>query len=313
MTRERYVPFDWRTQRILITGGTGFLGRHLAAQLQALGARPHVAGSADADLTDAGQVGTLFQRQGPLDLVYHLAARVGGIDANRRHGADFYRDNVLMDTHVVEACAAFGVGKLIMTGSNCSYPRQAPVPFREADFWNGYPEATNAPYGLAKRGLLAHFQAARRQHGLRGAYLILGNLYGPGSTRDTHVLPMMLQKFREAQATGEPVELWGTGKASRDFLFVADAAEALIAAAERYDGPEPVNIGSGEEVTIARLAGLVAQALGYTGGVVWDTARPDGHPRRCLDTTRAREWLGWTARTQLADGLRALCADEVPA
>jgi GDP-L-fucose synthase len=295
-------------QRILVTGGAGFVGRPLCARLEERGAADVVVPrSRDFDLTDPAATARLFAAAQP-ELVVHLAAEVGGIGANRRNPGRFFYANAMMGVNVVEEARRHGVGKLLVVGTVCSYPKFAPVPFREEDLWGGYPEETNAPYGLAKKSLLVMLQAYREQYGVNGIYLMPVNLYGPGDDFDlenSHVIPALLRKFEEARLVGaEEVQCWGTGRASREFLYVDDCAEALTLALERYDGAEPINVGAAREITIRELAELIAEVTGFEGRIVWDPAQPDGQPRRRLDTSRARELFGFEASTGLREGLR---------
>jgi GDP-L-fucose synthase len=292
---------------IAVTGGAGFLGRvvveHLAART---GAAPFVPRSRDYDLRTAAGARRLMEDARP-DVVVHLAAVVGGIGANRDNPGRYFHDNLLMGAHVIEACRAAGVGKVVCVGTVCSYPKHTPVPFREDDLWSGYPEETNAPYGVAKKALLVQLQAYRAQYGQRAAYVLPANLYGPGDNfdpRSSHVIPALVRKCVEARRAGaDSVDVWGTGRATREFLYVDDCAEAVVRAAERIDDPEPINLGTGREISIAELAGRIARIAGFAGRLGFDPRHPDGQPRRCLDTTRARERLGWVAGTSLDDGL----------
>ena len=294
-------------EKILVTGGAGFLGSHVVEVLKARGVREVVVPrSAEFDLTDARHTRSLFETHRP-DLVLHLAARVGGIGANRRHPGTFFRDNMAMGLHVLEEARRAGTPKVVVAGTICAYPKFAPVPFREEDLWNGYPEETNAPYGIAKKALLVMAQAYRKEFGSKFVAVFPVNLYGPRDNfdlEDSHVIPAMIRKFVEARRAGErEVVLWGDGSPTREFLYVEDAAEGLVLAAERYDGEEPVNLGAGREVSMRDLAATIGKACGYEGGIVWDTSRPNGQPRRMLDVTRAREWFGFEARTTLEEGL----------
>jgi len=298
----------WSSRRVVVTGGAGFLGSFVVEQLRARGAEfVFVPRRHEYDLRDAAAIRRLYEQTRP-DVVIHLAAVVGGIGANRRHPGRFFYDNAVMGIQLIELARQFGVGKFVCVGTVCSYPKFTPVPFRETDLWAGYPEETNAPYGLAKKMLLVQLQAYRQEYGFSGIYLIPTNLYGPRDHFDlenSHVIPALIRKCVEAQERGEPkIVVWGTGRATREFLYVEDAAEAIVLAAERYDGPEPINLGSGEEISIRELVDLIRELTGYGGDVEWDTSQPDGQPRRRVDTTRAREWLGWEARTPLREGLR---------
>ncbi len=298
----------WSSRRVVVTGGAGFLGSFVVEKLRERGAESvFVPRQQEYDLRDAAAIRRLYERTRP-DIVIHLAAVVGGIGANRRHPGRFFYDNAIMGIQLIELARQFGVGKFVCIGTVCSYPKFTPVPFRETDLWAGYPEETNAPYGLAKKMLLVQLQAYRQEYGFPGIYLIPTNLYGPRDHFDlenSHVIPALIRKCVEAQERGEPkIVVWGTGRATREFLYVEDAAEAIVLAAERYDGPEPINIGSGEEISIRDLVDLIRELTGYEGDVEWDTSKPDGQPRRRIDTTRAREWLGWEARTPLREGLR---------
>lgn len=298
----------WSSRRVVVTGGAGFLGSFVVEKLRERGAESvFVPRQQEYDLRDPAAIRRLYERTRP-DIVIHLAAVVGGIGANRRHPGRFFYDNAIMGIQLIELARQFGVGKFVCIGTVCSYPKFTPVPFRETDLWAGYPEETNAPYGLAKKMLLVQLQAYRQEYGFPGIYLIPTNLYGPRDHFDlenSHVIPALIRKCVEAQERGEPkIVVWGTGRATREFLYVEDAAEAIVLAAERYDGPEPINIGSGEEISIRDLVDLIRELTGYEGDVEWDTSKPDGQPRRRIDTTRAREWLGWEARTPLREGLR---------
>ena len=293
--------------RIVVTGGTGFLGTHLMAALRARGHAEAVAlGVTDYDLTLEDQVVHMLARLRPESIV-HLAAVVGGIGANRRSPGTFFYRNLMMGTLLMEHARRAGVRRFLSVGTICSYPKLTPVPFREADLWNGYPEETNAPYGLAKKMLLVQSDAYRREFGFDAVNVMLVNLYGPGDNFDpetSHVIPALIRKCVEAQERGAPeVEIWGTGSATREFLYVEDAAEAIALALERLEGSEPINLGAGREISIRDLAQTIARLIGFQGRLVWDPTKPDGQPRRCLDTTRARELLGWTARTPFEEGL----------
>ena len=298
----------WAGRRVMVTGGAGFLGTALIARLRTAGATEiFVPRSADFDLTSADGV-TAALAAGRPDLVIHLAAVVGGIGANRENPGKFFYENAVMGVQLMEQSRLAGVAKFVQIGTVCSYPKFTPVPFREDDLWNGYPDETNAPYGLAKKMLLVQGQAYREQYGFDVIHLIPVNLYGPGDNfnpRSSHVIPALIKKCVDALAEGRDfIEVWGTGAASREFLYVDDAAEGIALAAERYDGAEPVNLGVGREITIRELVDLIARLSGFTGEIRWDPTKPDGQPRRALDTSRARERFGFVAQTTFEDGLR---------
>lgn len=298
---------DLSNSLVVVTGGTGFLGRHVVAELRAAGAQALGLGSADYDLRSRHDIDDLLRQTRP-DAVVHLAAVVGGIGANRSQPGRYLYENAVMGLELIDACRAAGVPKTVVSGTVCAYPKHTPVPFREDDLWNGYPEETNAPYGLAKKLLLAQCQAYRDQYGMNAVYLLPVNLYGPHDNFDletSHVIPAMVRKFDEARRRGdERVVLWGDGSPTREFLHVRDAARAFRLALEHYDGAEPVNLGSGDEHSIADLARLVAEATGFTGHVGWDTAQPNGQPRRRLDTTRAAREFDFRSEIELGEGLR---------
>ena len=298
---------DLTHKRILVTGGNGFLGRHLLRRLRGAGCERLIAPpSSECDLTREADVRRLMERERP-EVVVHLAAVVGGIGANRRQPGSFFYKNLTMGVHLVEAAREQGVEKFLAVGTICSYPKFTPVPFKEESLWDGYPEETNAPYGLAKKMLLVQLQAYRQQYGFNGANVLLVNLYGPGDNFDletSHVIPALVRKCVEARQRGDAVlPVWGTGRPTREFLYVEDAARGLHLALERLETSEPINIGSGQEISIADLAGLIARKTGFAGQLKFDPNQPDGQPRRCLDVRRAKELLGFEATTSLSDGL----------
>jgi len=302
------VTISFADARVLVTGGAGFLGSAVGRKLAERGATDVVVPrSRDYDLTDSGDAARLFDETRP-DLVVHLAARVGGIGANMEHPADIYLANLLMGTYVIEEARRAGVAKTVLIGTICSYPKFAPVPFQETALWDGFPEATNAPYGVAKKALLVHAQANRAQYGQNCIYLLPANLYGPGDKFNpavSHVIPALIKKFVDAKRSGwDHVEVWGTGQATREFLYVTDAAEGIVAATQHYEDAEPVNLGTGEEVAIKDLAELIAKLVGFDGELRWDPSRPGGQPRRRVDVSRAREKFGFEASVGLEDGLR---------
>jgi GDP-L-fucose synthase len=296
---------------VLVTGGGGFLGSHLVERLQAEKIEPFVARRGDYDLTLPEDAERLFADARP-DLVFHLAAEVGGIGANMANPARYWYANLMMGTHVLEQSRRAGTEKLVLVGTICSYPKFAPVPFREEDLWNGYPEETNAPYGVAKKALLVGAQAYREQYGLNTAFLLPVNLYGPRDNFDlesSHVIPALIRKMLEAQERGESeVVLWGDGSPTREFLYVEDCAEALWLASQRYDGPDPVNLGTGQEIAIRELAEEIAGKTGFQGEIVWDATKPNGQPRRRLDVSRAQELFGFHAKTPFSEGIERTVA-----
>ncbi len=297
----------WTGRRVLVTGGGGFLGGALVDAVRRRSPAALLAPRAAAlDLRDRDAVRGFLAREKP-DLVIHAAAVVGGIGANRAHPGRFFYENALMGIQLIEEARRAGVAKLVCLGTICAYPKFTPVPFREEDLWNGYPEETNAPYGLAKKMLLVQLQAYRQEYGFDGIYLLPVNLYGPRDNFDletSHVIPAMIRKFLEAKAANaKDVVLWGDGSPTREFLYVDDAAEGIVAAAEAYEGAEPVNLGSGEEISIRALAGLVARETGFEGGIRWDAGKPNGQLRRRLDVSKAEKLFGWRAKTALAEGL----------
>jgi GDP-L-fucose synthase len=298
---------DWRERKVVVTGGSGFLGSHVVSTLRAAGYRRlFVARSAQFDLTHEVGIRRLLEQERP-EAVVHLAARVGGIGANRAEPGSFLYSNLIMGTQLIEHCRLAGVSKFVNIGTVCSYPKHTPVPFKEADLWEGYPEETNAPYGLAKKLLMVQLDAYRRQYGFNGVNLLMVNLYGPGDNFDldsSHVIPALIRKCLEAQQRNAPsLPVWGTGTPTREFLYVEDAARAIQLALEKLETSEPVNVGSGHEISIAELATLIAKKTGFRGRIEFDATKPDGQPRRCLDTSRAQELLGFVARTGLDEGL----------
>ena len=298
----------WDERRVLVTGGAGFLGSRVVDALKGRGCRsPFVPRSRDYDLRRSEDIERVLRESRP-DMVIHLAARVGGIGANRSHPAEFFYDNLLMGTQLLHESWRAGVSKFVGVSTICAYPKLTPVPFAEDDLWNGYPEETNAPYGLAKKMLLVQAQAYRQQYGFNATHVMPVNLYGPGDHVDrenSHVIPALIGKCVEATERGEPeIVCWGDGTPTREFLYVEDAAEAIVLAAERYDGAEPVNLGSGVEISIRDLVHVVAKLTGFKGEIRWDTTQPNGQPRRCVDTSRAERWFGFRARTSFEDGLR---------
>jgi len=301
---------DLSRQRIVITGGAGFLGRHLQKALVAAGAREDallVPLIEDYDLTKEQDVERMYADMTPT-VVIHLAAEVGGIGANRDNPGRFFYANMAMGLHLIEHARRLALDKFVQVGTICAYPKFTPVPFKEEDLWEGYPEETNAPYGIAKKALLVMLQAYRQQYGLNGIYLLPVNLYGPGDNfnlQTSHVIPALIRKFVEATGRGDKeVIVWGTGSASREFFFVEDCARGLTLATQNYDDPEPVNLGAGFEITIKDLAEKIRDMVGFEGELVWDTSKPDGQPRRCLDTSRAAEFFGFRAEMDFDEGLR---------
>jgi GDP-L-fucose synthase len=304
----------WQDKRVIVTGGGGFLGSFVVEKLGDRGAAEVIVPrSAEYDLTQIEAIRQLLQdtagaSQAPVDVIIHLAARVGGIGANRANPATFFYDNLVMGTHLLHESYRAGVGKFVAVGTVCAYPKYAPIPFREEDLWNGYPEETNAPYGLAKKMMLVQSQTYREQYGYNSIYLLPVNLYGPRDNFDLetgHVIPALIRKCLEAKEQGDDqIVAWGDGSPTREFLYVADAVEGILLAAERYNDSLPVNLGSAFEISIKELLETIVDATSFEGKIVWDTSKPNGQPRRKLDTTRARELFGFTAQTPFADGLR---------
>lgn len=298
----------WDHQRVVVTGGAGFLGSFVVEQLRAKGCRQIVVPrSRDYDLVQMEAVQQLYQDAKP-DVVIHLAARVGGIGANQANPGRFFYDNLMMGTQLIEVGRQRGLKKLVAIGTICAYPKFAPIPFREEDLWAGYPEETNAPYGLAKKMMLVQAQAYRQQYGFNAIVLFPVNLYGPRDNFDldtSHVIPALIRKCVTAKEAGqESITLWGDGSPTREFLYVEDAAEGILLAAEQYQGELPINLGTGEEVAIQELATRIAAEVGFTGTMQWDPTKPNGQPRRCLDVSRAKQLFGFHARHTLRDGLK---------
>jgi GDP-L-fucose synthase len=301
----------WGGRRVLVTGGSGFLGGYVVDRLRRCGAVVNAPRRSECDLLDPAAIDLTLAAHRP-QMVVHLAATVGGIGANQREPGRFFFENIMMGVQLIDAARRHDVDKIVVAGTVCAYPKHTPVPFHETELWNGYPDETNAPYGIAKKALLVQLQAYRQQYGTNGIFLIPVNLYGPRDTFDparSHVIPALVRRIIDARRAGAPeVEVWGTGRASREFLYVDDCAEAIVLAAERYDGAEPVNIGAGAEISIAELARMIARLCGYTGRLTFNASLPDGQPRRSLDVSRAQAAFGFTATTSLRDGLRRTIA-----
>lgn len=302
----------WADKKILITGGAGFFGSRVVAELRDKGVNREdifIPRSREIDLRILENCVEVVR---DADIVIHLAARVGGIGFNQAFPAQLFYDNAIMGIQIIEAARQANVEKCVVVGTICAYPKFTPIPFKEENLWNGYPEETNAPYGLAKKMLLVQTQAYRQEYGFNAIYLLPVNLYGPGDNFDpasSHVIPALIKKFVDAKRTSAPsVEVWGTGSASREFLYVDDAAHGLVLAAERYNKPDPVNLGAGMEISIRDLVERIRDLTGYTGQVQWDTSKPDGQPRRCLDVSRAREEFGFEAKMPFSEGLKRTIA-----
>jgi GDP-L-fucose synthase len=306
------MPMDLSTRRVMVTGGAGFLGQRVVARLrQARCQEIFVPRSAEYDLVQHAAVQRAIRDARP-DVIIHLAAVVGGIGANQANPGRFFYDNLMMGVQLIEEARQAGVEKVVAIGTICAYPKFTPIPFHEENLWDGYPEETNAPYGLAKKMLLVQAQAYREQYGYNAVYLLPVNLYGPGDNFDpntSHVIPALIRKCVEAREAGaEAITVWGDGSPSREFLYVDDAAEGIVLATERYDGSEPVNLGAGVEITVRDLVELIARLTGFQGRVEFDTSKPNGQPRRCLDTSRAADYFGFRARTDFETGLRQTIA-----
>ena len=306
------MPLDLSNQRIMVTGGAGFLGRRVVAKLHEHGAKDVVVlRQAEYDLIDRDACRRAIQDTQP-DVIIHLAAVVGGIGANRENPGSFFFGNLMMGVQLMEEARLAGVKKFVATGTICAYPKFAAIPFVEDDIWDGYPEETNAPYGLAKKMLLVQAQAYRQQYGFNAVYPLPVNLYGPNDNFDpasSHVIPALIKKCVDARDSGaESIEVWGDGSASREFLYVDDAAEGLVLITEKYDSPEPINLGSGQEITIRELVTLIAELTGFNGRIEFDPSKPNGQPRRCLDVSRAEREIGFRAKTDFRTGLRETIA-----
>lgn len=299
----------WANKKVLVTGGAGFFGSFIVEKLiKERGVKPENIRVPRRKEIDLIKWENCVRAVADMDIVIHLAGKVGGIGFNKKYPATLFYDNAIMGIQLMEAARQEGVQKFVAVGTVCAYPKFTPVPFKEEDLWNGYPEETNAPYGIAKRFLLVQAQAYRKQYGFNAIYLLPVNLYGPRDNFDperSHVIPALIKKMVDAKLEGRnEVVVWGTGKASREFLYVEDAAEGVLLATEKYDKPDPVNLGASREITIKELVDLIAQLVGYYGKIVWDTSKPDGQPRRCLDTSKAKKEFGFEARTDFKEGLK---------
>lgn len=302
------TTLDLNSKKILVTGGAGFLGQQVVAQLIEQGAKPEqitIPRSKDYDLCQMANCQEVVKNQ---DIVIHLAAHVGGIGLNQQKPAELFYDNLMMGAQLIHAAYQAQIEKFVCVGTICAYPKFTPVPFKEEDLWNGYPEETNAPYGVAKKALLVQLQAYRQQYGFNGIYVLPVNLYGPGDNFDpasSHVIPALIRKVHEAQQRNDLVlPVWGDGSPSREFIYAADAARGIVLATTKFDRPEPVNLGTNFEITIKDLIELICELMEFQGKIVWETDKPNGQPRRCLDTQKAKEYFGFTATTTLREGLK---------